>query len=272
MMSQTQATNQKTPIVLCFAGHDPSGGAGLQADIEAIASMGAHAATVATCLTVQDTHDVQRLEPVAASLIRDQATCLLQDLPVAAIKIGLLGSVEAASVVAEVLEATPHIPVIFDPVLAAGGGRELASDALLQAIHGRLLPQVTVLTPNTVEAERLSGEADMSRAAAALRVAGCDYVLLTGTHAASGDTVTNTLYGDNLCESFTWPRLPGSYHGSGCTLAASLAALLALGQDLYAAAFEAQQYTWEALQHSWQAGSGQALPNRFFWAAKEGEE
>lgn len=264
-MRQLQPTNPP-PVVLCFSGHDPGGGAGLQADIEAIASLGGHATTVPTCLTVQDSRDVQRLEAVDTTLLRQQAQTLLADIRVSAFKVGLLGSAGVASAVAELLVANPTVPVVFDPVLAAGGGHRLADAPLLKVIHRQLLPQVTVLTPNTLEAERLSGEADMARAAGRLRAAGCDYVLITGTHADSGDTVTNTLYGDNLCEPFHWPRLPGSYHGSGCTLAAGLAALLAQGRDLYAAVYEAQHYTWETLHHGWQAGAGQALPNRFFWA------
>lgn len=263
-MRRLQPTNPP-PIVLCFSGHDPGGGAGLQADIEAVASMGGHAATIATCLTVQDSRDVRRIEAVDPALLHDQASTLLADMRVCAFKIGLLGSATVARRVAEIIAAHPAIPVIFDPVLAAGGGYALANDELLEVIHRQLLPQVTVLTPNTLEAERLSGEADMASAAQRLREAGCDYVLITGTHADSGDTVTNTLYGENLCEPFHWPRLPGSYHGSGCTLAASLAALLAQGRDLYAAVYEAQHYTWEALRHGWQGGAGQALPNRFFW-------
>jgi hydroxymethylpyrimidine/phosphomethylpyrimidine kinase len=266
MIPQTQAT----PIVACFSGQDPTGGAGLQADIEALASMGAHAVCLPTCLTVQDTARVSRVEPVDTGLLTEQAASLLSDLPIAAFKIGLLGNADVASCVAEIISAHPGIPLVLDPVLASGGGKRLADDALIEVLHQSLLPRTTVLTPNTLEAERLTGEADLDKAVDTLLRFGCDYVLLTGTHANSGDTVSNTLFGHNdLREDFHWPRLPGSYHGSGCTLAASLAGLLALDRDLYAAVFEAQQYTWESLEHGWQTAHGQAMPDRFFWAKSE---
>jgi hydroxymethylpyrimidine/phosphomethylpyrimidine kinase len=263
MMPQTQVI----PIVACFSGQDPTGGAGLQADIEALASMGAHAVTLPTCLTVQDSSQVHRVAAVDPELLSQQAETVFADLPVAAIKIGLLGSAEIAMTIVRLLKRYPAIPVILDPVLASGSGKTLASEAMLGVLHEQLLPLVHVLTPNTPEAEHLSGEADGTQAAHKLLSLGCDYVLLTGTHADSAETVTNSLFGPNeMREDFHWPRLEGSYHGSGCTLAASLAGLLAQGRDLYAAVFEAQQYTWESLKHGWRPGHGQALPNRFFWA------
>lgn len=262
MMPQTQVT----PIVACFSGQDPTGGAGLQADIEALASMGAHAVTLPTCLTVQDSTQVHRVEAVDPELLGQQAEAVFADLPIAAIKIGLLGSTAVAMKIAELLRNYPAIPVILDPVLASGSGKSLANEDMVDVLRKQLLPLVHVLTPNTLEAERLSGETDSTRAAHKLLSLGCDYVLLTGSHADSGETVTNSLFGPNeMREDFHWPRLDGSYHGSGCTLAASLAGLLAQGRDLYAAVFEAQQYTWESLKHGWRPGHGQALPNRFFW-------
>lgn len=266
MMSQKQAT----PIVACFSGQDPTGGAGLQADIEALASMGAHAACLPTCLTVQDSTRVSRVEPVEPDFLEQQAENLLADLQIAAIKIGLLGSKEIAVCVADILRRYPGIPVVLDPVLASGAGKSLANEALLAVLQEQLLPLTHILTPNSLEAEQLTGETEPARVASTLLETGCDYVLLTGTHTESGDSVINSLFGPNdLREDFSWPRLEGSYHGSGCTLAASLAGLLAQGRDLYAAVFEAQQYTWESLKNGWRPGHGQALPNRFFWTKSD---
>jgi len=169
--------------------------------------------------------------------------------------------------VLEVLfEDYPHIPVILDPVLAAGGGHDFDSVHMSETIR-TLLPHVTVLTPNSVEARRLAPEADtLDACAMALLAQDCEYVLITGTH-ENTPRVVNTLYANHrLLESYTWERLPHSYHGSGCTLAAALAGLLAQGQEVLSAIYQAQEYTWEALRGGYRIGAGQHMPNRLFWA------
>ncbi|MBS0602844.1 MAG: hydroxymethylpyrimidine/phosphomethylpyrimidine kinase [Proteobacteria bacterium] len=261
------------PVVMTLAGNDPSGGAGLQADIEAIASMGCHAAPVVTALTVQDTCDVLAVVPIDPDLVYAQARTVLNDAPVAAIKIGLLGSPANAEIIAELLEDYPHIPLILDPVLAAGGGRDFDGDALADAIRRHLLARTTVLTPNSVEARRLAPAADtLDACAQALLDTGCAHVLITGTHEAT-DAVVNRLYGDGrLLDSWTWERLPHDFHGSGCTLAAALAGLLAQGNELHAAVAQAQEYTWEALRGGYRIGAGQRIPNRLFWADEDGAD
>jgi hydroxymethylpyrimidine/phosphomethylpyrimidine kinase len=255
--------NASPPIVLSLSGHDPTGGAGIQADIETLARFGCHPATVATCLTVQDSVDVARLSPQSAADFLEQAETLLRDLKVAAIKIGLLGSAEIALVVDGLLAAYPGVPVVLDPVLAAGGGRTLAGDSLIDILRCRLLPRATVSTPNTLEARKLSGQNDPDACARTLLDLGCPAVLLTGAH-EDGPEVVNRLYRAAGVASWHWPRLPYSYHGSGCTLASAVAALLALGRDIEAAAAEAQQFTWQALHHGFKLGRGQHFPNRFF--------
>ncbi len=261
------------PVVMTLAGNDPSGGAGLAADITAIVSLGCHPAPVVTALTVQDTHNVHMLLPVEPVQLLAQARAVLDDMPVAAIKIGLIGSVENAGALHALLAAYPGIPVVLDPILTAGGGAELANPKLLDIVRTLLLPLVTVLTPNSVEARRLAPEADtLDACAMALLGHGCRYVLITGGHEPTGEVV-NTCYGNNrLLESYRWPRLPGRHHGSGCTLAAAIAALLAQGRELEwetlsSVVRRAQDYTWHALQAGYQAGGGQLLPNRLFWAS-----
>ena len=254
------------PVVLTLAGHDPTGGAGIQADMEAISSQHCYPTSVITCLTVQDTGNVQRIAPVSAELIVQQAQTLLADMPVAAIKIGLLGSVEVVQAVRQVLLQVPHLPVILDPVLAAGGGSDLASAQLITAIREQLLPLTTLLTPNVQEAQRLAVTGDTGEAQAlSLLQQGCKYVLLTGTHAET-ERVENVLYGEGKrLRTWTWERLPDTYHGSGCTLAASCAANLAKGQEMVRAVGTAQAYTWGSLQAGRKVGRGQHLPNRFYW-------
>ena len=259
------------PVVLVFAGHDPSGGAGIQADIEALASQGCHAATVITALTVQDTRDVQDFRPLDAVELIAQARAVLEDMPVAAFKLGMLGSVENIEAIHTILNDYPEIPVVFDPVLASGGGTGLGGPELIEAMQVLLLPMTTVLTPNSPEARALARGADtLDACALSLLDAGADYVLVTGTHEDSRHVDNRLYHEDRLLETFTWERLPGSYHGSGCTLASSLAGLLARGLDPLAAAREAQDYTWNALRQGYRPGLGQQLPNRLFWARDDG--
>ncbi len=253
------------PAVLAFSGHDPGGGAGLQADIEALAGVGCRALTVATALTVQDTRDVQRVAPVDPGLVEAQARAVLADLPVATFKIGLLGSAAVARAVGDVLRDHPDLPVVLDPITAAGGGTPLAGDALLEAMRA-LLQRTTLVTPNSLEARRLAGRDDLASCARELQRLGCPWVLVSGTHEA-GDVVVHRLFGpEDFGSDITCPRLPHVYHGSGCTLAAATAGLLARGLAVPAAVAAAQRYTHASLQHATRPGNGQHLPDRFFWA------
>lgn len=252
---------EQLPVVLCLAGHDPTGGAGLQADIEILRRLGCHPATVVTSLTAQDTWNVRRVYPQAPEDFLEQARLVIADLPVAVIKIGLLGSAGIADAVAEVLDAAAGLPVVLDPILAAGGGHPLAGAALLQALRGRLIPQATVVTPNTPEARRLTGAESPDECAAALLAMGCRNVLLTGAH-EDGETVVNRWYGEQGRVDKHWPRLPGTYHGSGCTLASALAGALASGLPMAEAVDQAQRLTWESLRAGYALGRGQWLPRR----------
>jgi hydroxymethylpyrimidine/phosphomethylpyrimidine kinase len=252
------------PIVLSISGHDPSGGAGIQADIEAITALGCKAATVVTCLTVQDTVDVRRIAPLSPELVEAQLQTLLNDIKVRVIKIGLLGDAAVADTLAAVLRGHPEIPVILDPVLAAGGGRELAARDLIRSIRGNLLPQTHLITPNAPEARRLTDRPSLEECARDLLQCGCKAVLITGTHEQEPE-VTNLLYRkDREPLHSTWARLEGSYHGSGCTLASSIAALLAKGLTLEQAVLKGQEYTWNTLSFATAPGKGQSLPDRFF--------
>jgi hydroxymethylpyrimidine/phosphomethylpyrimidine kinase len=257
------------PSVLCFSGHDPSGGAGVQADIETIVSHQCHAVSVITTLTEQDTLNVKQLIPQDPDHIINQAETLMADIPVKAIKIGLLGYIETAQAVHSIIKQHPNIPVVFDPVLAAGGGTDLSSDGLIQAIIDLLLPCTTVLTPNSDEARRLTGLNDLKECGLSLLEQGCDYVLITGTHETTAEVTNRLFYGGKCIETYAWTRLPYSYHGSGCMLAASIAALLARGLNVADAVAEAQEFTWNALQAGYQPGKGQHIPNRFFWVDDE---
>lgn len=259
--------SQNVPVVLLFSGLDPSGGAGIQADVETLASHGCHAAPVITALTAQNTSTVFDIVPVSASLLIEQARAVLEDMPVSTVKIGLLGSVAAIEVIHTILRDYPSIPVVLDPVLASGGNDPMSNDEIINAMRSLLFPITTVLTPNSPEARKLAPEADNLQACAMeLLDSGCEFVLITGTHEPD-EQVINTLYSDRRkLEEFHWPRLPDRYHGSGCTLASSIAGLLAHGNEPMTAIHEAQQYTWESLKNAYRVGMGQAIPNRLFWA------
>lgn len=251
------------PAVLAFAASDPTSGAGIQADVLAIAAMGAHPLCALTALTVQDTHGVHRVQPVEPELVAAQARRVLADIPAAAFKLGVLGSPANARAVAAVLAEHPGVPVVLDPVLASARGDTLAAADTIAALREALLPLATVATPNSIEARRLApGCPSLADCARAMIATGCRYVLVTGTHEPS-EEVVNTLYdarGEARAER--WPRLPGSYHGSGCTLASAIAAALALGAAVPEAVRKAQEFTWQALRAAYRPGKGQHLPNR----------
>lgn len=271
-MQTTPTPPANPPQVLVFAASDPSAGAGIQADILTLASLGCHPLTALTALTVQDTTGVQSLHPVAAELLEQQARTVLEDMPVAAFKIGLLGSVENVLAVAEIVGDYPEIPLIFDPVLASGRGDDLSGEEVIAAMREMLLPQTTIITPNAPEARRLAesdeddGEPGLDVCAARLIEMGAQYVLITGTH-ENTPQVVNTLYGESgVIRHDRWERLPGSYHGSGCTLASAIAGCIAGGASVEEAVRDAQDYTWQALKHGFRGGMGQFIPDRLFWA------
>ena len=265
------------PAVLTFSATDPSGGAGLQADLLTLAAMGCHPLSIVTAITVQDTSGVEGIQCVDADWVSDQARAILEDVPIVAFKIGVMGSVENIAAIAEIVSDYPEIPLVFDPVLASARGDEFASDEAIEAIREMIIPQTTVITPNSLELFRLAMGDDEERIPAEkmarrLTDLGAEYVLVTGTHDATLEVI-NTLYGDSgVMRADRWQRLPGSYHGSGCTLASAIAATIARGLDIEEAVREAQDYTWHALKAGFRPGMGQFIPDRMFWARDDDDE
>ena len=245
----------------------------MQADLLTLTSMGCHALTVLTAVTAQDTVGVENYWSIEADAIIDQARCVLEDIPVAAFKIGMLGSVAAVAAIASIVADYPDVPLVFDPVLASGRGDELGDDDTRAAMIDMLVPQTTVLTPNSIEARSLFAEmhagvagVGLEECARALLDTGCEYVLVTGTHEQTSE-VTNVLYdSQGVVRSDSWARLHGSYHGSGCTLASAIAATLAHNMLVPEGVFEAQEFTYETLRAAFRPGMGQHIPDRLFWA------
>jgi hydroxymethylpyrimidine/phosphomethylpyrimidine kinase len=273
------------PCVMTFAATDPSGGAGLQADILTLASIGCHPLSVVTGITAQDTVGVESVMAIDADWVNDQARTILEDVQVAAFKLGLLGSVENVAVIAEIVADYPNVPLLIDPVLTSGRGDELTNEDMQAAMSELLFPQATLITPNSLEARRFAFYDDneevkntsLDETALRLLEMGTEYVLITGTHERTNDVV-NLLYGASsqtenaLIKAYHWERLAGSYHGSGCTLTSAIAACLAHGLSMEEAIQEAQEYAWQTLKNSFRPGMGQFIPDRFFWAREEEED
>lgn len=247
--------------VLCLSGHDPSGGAGIHADIEAVGAQGAHALSIITAMTVQDTGNVLSVTAVPAELMAAQLAALESDGPIAAIKIGLLGHVDQVRMIVDLIRRQA-VPVVFDPVLRAGGGARLVDEALQQSVIEDLLSRVDLLTPNAAEARRLTGEVSTADCAARLLTSGCRNLLVTGGD-ESGSTVRNTWFSADVPpRHYDWPRLPETFHGAGCTLAAAIAAQLALGLPMGQAIERGQRWTQATLVKAVAVGNGRRIPFR----------
>jgi hydroxymethylpyrimidine/phosphomethylpyrimidine kinase len=239
------------PAVLVFSGLDPSGGAGISADIEAIGAQGAHPLAIVTALTVQDNNRVHEVVPVAADLITRQVETLAATLSIGAVKIGIPGNAENARAIAHCItmlrRRDPGLPVVLDPILASGHGDALTRGNAQDALRV-LIDSATLLVPNLPEAQAL-GDTQ------------CQHALITGGH-GEGDTVVNRWHHAGAVRAWTWPRLEGQFHGSGCTLAAAIAARLALGEPMELALDTAQAYCHRALEHAYAIAPGQRIPQR----------
>lgn len=256
---------RRRPTVLVFSGADPSGGAGIAADILAIAAQGAHALPVITALTVQDNNRVYEVLPVASEVIWRQALALTGEIDIDAIKIGIPGNRRNAETIAmligELRLDQPGLPVVLDPVLASGAGDPLTREDAREVL-ATLLPLASVIVPNLPEAQALAGAGTtLAQQAASLRERGCGEVLITGGH-AEGPFVSNRWFGPAGEREWRWPRLTGAFHGSGCTLAAAIAGRLACGDSMERALDAAQAYCHEALAGSFSIAAGQRIPLR----------
>lgn len=250
------------PVVLVFSGHDPSAGAGQIADMQALRAQDCHALTITTAQTVQNTCNVSRFVSSDAGLVREQFDALINDVPIAACKIGMLGSAEIADTVADCLQQLSDVPVVLDPVIKADQGGELSSEGLLHIIKERLLPLTTLLTPNIPELMALTNpDMEIDAAAELLLATGCKSVLLTGTHAETDDVI-NRLFFDGRVTNSNWPRLPHDYHGSGCTLASAVAGRLAHQESIEQAVAQGLRFTWQSLDAAYKIGKGQWIPRR----------
>lgn len=253
------------PTVLCFSGLDPSGGAGLQADIEAIGQSGAHTAIACTALTIQNSQQVFGFEATSKELLLAQANAVVGDLPIKCVKSGMLGTTDNITALAEFLRQHPDYQYVLDPVLVANSGGSLGDQATLVKAFVELIPLATVITPNTVELRALTGIDDIEQATQKLFEMGAKAVLVKGGHEDTPDHIRNVLYADGkmIAESHC-TRLDGQYHGSGCSLASFIAGRLALGDSLKIAVQHAETWLFGVLKNAeTPVPNGQKIPKRF---------
>jgi hydroxymethylpyrimidine/phosphomethylpyrimidine kinase len=250
-------------VVLTIAGSDPSGGAGIQADLKTFQAFGVHGATVVTTVTAQSTTGVRARHDIPAAFVGDELDAILDDLPVAAVKTGLLPDARVVEVVATRLRARPALPLVVDPVLVSTAGDVLTGPDALAAIRDRLVPLASLVTPNLDEAAALVGRpvdsvVAMRDAAAALLALGARAVLVKGGHLAT--RACDVLATADGLEELDAPRIPvGPVHGTGCTLAAAIAAGLARGRGLSDAVRIARDYVRRAIAASEPIGRGSRL-------------
>ena len=258
---QTESPHKK--VVLAIAGHDPSGAAGIQADIETITATGCRCVSLITVLTAQNTSEFLDLIPQQAQHFRQQYLALLTDMDIDACKIGLLGDLSIAEIITEIIDRPIDVPVVYDPIMNAGVGKPLVTGELMAYIRRELLHRADVLTPNCREARQLTGQDDIYRAGEYLVACGCPHVLVTGADENTAQVCNILFHGQGQPIHYKWERLAGMYHGSGCTLSSAIAANLANGTDPITAIEAAQEYTWKSLQCGHRVGRSQIHPNRF---------
>lgn len=270
------------PTILTISASDPTGAGGVLADALTCAAMGCHAACAITALLVEDSTRVDDALPIDDEWVDDQARAVLQDMPVAAIKVGAVGSSDNAQAIAEILSDYPELPVVFDPLPARRGERDEPADLeLMAALRELVVPQTTVLTLSLEQARRwLAASADddaaedwdAGRCARQLLEWGAQYVLVTRA-ATVGQQIVNRLYGpEQSVQSESIEHIDLRFRGAGDTLSAAIAALLAQGIEVGDAVREANDFLAQSLAAGFRLGMGDAMPDRLFWAGEDDEE
>ncbi len=259
-------------VALTIAGSDPSGGAGIQADLKIFQQFGVYGEAVVTLVTVQNTRRISRVEVLAADLIIDQIQAVIEDIPPAAAKTGALGSIEIVEAVAGLAKVFPF-PLVVDPVLIGKHGDRLLSPGAEEALRNKLLPHTYLVTPNIPEAEALTGltirtEADMIAAAKRLRELGCEAALVKGGHFRGQPVdILRTATG---VERFEGIRVDTRHtHGTGCSYSAAITAGLALGVNLHTAVERAKEFIQRAIETAPGLGAGYGPINHFVRAIQD---
>lgn len=273
--------NQPSLLILTFGAADPIGAIGVHADLATFAAMGCHGLPILTSILVGDTSQVDDTHPLEAELVSDQARTVLEDIQVVACKVGLVGSVENVSVIAEIVSDYPELHLVLDPFNSSVPDLEADKEDLLLAICELLIPQTTVLVISKVNLSLLSetwkeadaqDEVEDTLADAMILIeSGCEFVLVTGAQ-GKDNTIANILMNSSgIVRTDEWQRIPGSHLGASSTLSAAIAAILANGLDVPEAVMEAQEFTFASITHAQRLGMGKLIPDRYFWT-KETQE
>ncbi len=251
------------PVVLVLAAHDPSGGAGIQADIETLAAHECIATSVITSLTAQNTQSFSYHIPQATGDFISQTKLIVDDININVCKIGAIGSRELICAIHKLI-ADKDFPVIFDPVLQSTVGHDFSDEETCSLLCDLIVPLAKIITPNRDEAMRLTGECDLQSAAKKLLDMNCKNVLITDAEDSKTEIHNHLYQEDGRCQKFTYERLSENFHGSGCTLASAISANLAKNIELIQSIEQAQEFTWQSLKYGLQLGKGQIHPNRSF--------
>jgi hydroxymethylpyrimidine kinase/phosphomethylpyrimidine kinase len=254
-------------VVLTIAGSDSSAGAGIQADLKSFSYLGIHGISAITCVTAQNTKQVRSIFKVPVPVIIDQIESLVDDFTISAVKTGMLYDEEIVRVVSEQLRQH-HFKAVVDPVMGATSGDSLSHQGLLESLREYLLPNASVVTANIPEASalaslRISKQVDCEKAAKKIFCFGPEYVLIKGGH-LPGEMVTDVLYDGSQFHRFVLPRVPQrKAHGSGCTLSALIAGLIALGDSPVTAVRNAKSMVWSMINEGYFPGKGADVLNHF---------
>jgi hydroxymethylpyrimidine/phosphomethylpyrimidine kinase len=264
---------QTSPLVLTFGVADPVGAIGIQADCASFAAMGCHGLSVVTGLLIGDTARIEDVQEIDADWVADQARVVLEDMPIAAFKVGAISSVETISVIAEIVSDYADIPLVLDPFLTGLPEQTIESEDVVTAMRELLIPQATLLLLSAVELSRLaetwrepSTEDTLLLDAMHVIEMGCEYLLVTGTPADVHEVVNSLFSEKGLVRQDRWQRVHGVFAGAGSTMSATSAAMLANGLDVPEAVFEAQEFVIASIAHAQRLGMGKLIPDRYFWA------
>ncbi|WP_417357892.1 bifunctional hydroxymethylpyrimidine kinase/phosphomethylpyrimidine kinase [Flavobacterium sp.] len=260
------------PTVLTIAGTDPSGGAGIQADLKTFSALGCYGMSVITALVAQNTTGVRGIHNVPAQFVEQQLDAVMEDIRPNAIKIGMVHTSQLVEVIAAILKKYPDIPVVFDPVMVATSGDKLIEDATIEVIVSQLFPLVTLITPNMDEASLLANMpiqtvAQMQQAGQVINRTGCKALLMKGGHLKTKQLTSILMDKNGIVNTYVSDKVDtNNVHGSGCTLSSAIASYLARGEELQDAVAQAQQYINGAIYHGRDVliGNGNGPLNHFY--------
>ena len=249
----------KADSVLVFSGLDPSGAAGIAADIETINQFGLTPLPIITTLTAQNTQRVDSLEVTKDSLLERQFNLINEDISFNTVKIGLLGSSSQIIAISKLLKDRKQLNIVLDPILISGTDENLSSIEMIEAMKSELLPLCLLLTPNLAELNALAPGLSEQAAVASLN---CPWILVTTSDSSEVEIEHRLYHESKLVKKFTYDKLPNKFHGSGCTLSSAISALIASGEDVDVACKKALQYTYQCLLSAKKLGKMQYHPNR----------